>query len=470
MKPTSMFYDSTLLGQIVNGITPAAFKASGISIDSRTLQAGELYIAIKGEQQDGHRFVPQARERGAVAALVSVVQDDPLPQMVVKDTTLALGQLAQGWRLQQPNLTVIAVTGSNGKTSVKEMLRPIFATQGEVLATAGNFNNHIGLPLTLLQLQPQHRYAILEMGANHPGEIAYLAGLAKPDIALVNNVGPAHLQGFGSIEGVAAAKAEIYQALSAAGVAVINADDAFAGLMRQVAAQVPARVIGFGCQAAAEVGLDTTVPQSPQVLHLKTPQGTQQVHLPLLGQHNVMNALAASAVAVAANIGLADIKTGLEAMQAVPGRLQLRQCTVKGLLVRVIDDTYNANLASLTAALKVLAEFPGHKWVALGAMGELGEQGIALHQQAGQRIKASGVSQLFAVGELCRESVAALGENGHYFSSQAELIVAVQAALQELAQGGGTAEMMLLVKGSRSMQMEQVVQAILAIGEGKAPC
>lgn len=466
---TARFYDSTPLGQIVNGIASSEFRATGISIDTRTLQAGDLYIALQGEQQDGHQFVPQARERGAVAALVSTIQDDPLPQMVVKDTTLALGQLAQWWRLQQSNLTVIAVTGSNGKTSVKEMLRPIFATQGEVLATAGNFNNHIGLPLTLLQLQPQHRYAILEMGANHPGEIAYLAGLAKPDIAVVNNVGPAHLQGFGSIEGVAAAKAEIYQALSAAGVAVINADDAFAALMRQVAAQIPARVVGFGCQAVAEVGLDTTVASSPPLLPLKTPQGTQVVQLSLLGQHNVMNALAASAVAVAANIGLADIKTGLEAMQAVPGRLQLWSCQVKGRVVRVIDDTYNANLASLTAALAVLAAFPGQKWVALGAMGELGEHGITLHQQAGQRIKASGVSQLFAVGELCRESVAELGENGHYFVNQAELIAAIQAVLQDWPERNPDG-LTLLVKGSRSMQMERVVQAVLAIGEGTTPC
>lgn len=431
---------------------------NSVSTDSRNLRAGDLFIALHGPNFDGHAYLSQARERGAAAALVSRMLDDPLPQIVVADTRLGLGRLAAAVRAELA-IPVLAVTGSNGKTTVKEMLSAILARRGAVLATRGNLNNDIGVPLTLLRLRPEHRYAVIEMGANHPGEIAYIAGLAAPTVAVVTNAGPAHLEGFGNLEGVARAKGEIYQNLAAGGVAVINADDAYAALWRELAADC--HQISFGIDAAADVSA------SPDSIHLhmqnassvmrftlRTPDGELSIALPLPGRHNVMNALAASAAALAAGAHLNDIKEGLEAMTPVAGRLQMR-VGLRG--AHVLDDTYNANPASLQAGLDVLAACAGEKWLVLGDMGELGGDSAELHVAAGQQARAAGIDHLFAIGAQSRGAVRAFGDAQHFESVEA-LIATLRGALRP--------DVNVLVKGSRFMHMERVVEALMNGGNG----
>ena len=431
---------------------------ASVSTDSRNLRAGDLFVALRGPNFDGHAYLPQARERGAAAALVSRVSDDPLPQIVVADTRLGLGRLAAAVRAEL-SIPVLAVTGSNGKTTVKEMLSAILARRGAVLATRGNLNNDIGVPLTLLRLRPEHRYAVIEMGANHPGEIAYIAGLAAPTVAVVTNAGPAHLEGFGSLEGVARAKGELYQNLAKGGVAVINADDTYAALWRELAANC--HQISFGVQATADVSasaesIQPHMQNSSSVMQftLRTPDGERSIALPLPGRHNVMNALAASAAALAAGAHLDDIKQGLEAMTPVAGRLQLR-VGLRG--AHVIDDTYNANPASLQAGLDVLATCAGEKWLVLGDMGELGGDSAELHVKAGQQARAAGIDHLFAIGAQSCGAAQAFGDAQHFESVEA-LIVALRVGLRP--------DVNVLVKGSRFMHMERVVEALLNGGNG----
>ncbi len=431
---------------------------SSVSTDSRNLRAGDLFIALHGPNFDGHDYLAAARERGAAAALVSRLQDDALPQIVVADTRLALGRLASVCRAELA-IPVLAVTGSNGKTTVKEMLAAILARRGAVLATRGNLNNDIGVPLTLLRLRPEHRYAVIEMGANHPGEIDYVAGLTAPTVALVTNAGPAHLEGFGSLEGVARAKGEIYQNLAAGGVAVINADDTYAGLWRELAADH--HQISFGLRADADVNapadsIQLHMHNSSCVMHfvMRTPDGELELALPLPGRHNVMNALAASAAALAAGAHLNDIKEGLEAMTAVAGRLHMR-IGLRG--AHVLDDTYNANPASLQAGLDVLAACTGEKWLVLGDMGELGNDTAGLHVRAGEQARAAGIDRLFAIGEQSRGAARAFGVAQHFDSIEA-LIAALRGTLH--------AGVSVLVKGSRFMHMERVVEALLNGGNG----
>ncbi len=426
---------------------------SSVSTDSRNLRAGDLFIALAGPNFDGHDYLAAAREHGAAAALVSRAQDDALAQIVVADTRLALGSLASVCRAGLA-IPVLAVTGSNGKTTVKEMLAAILARRGAMLATRGNLNNDIGVPLTLLRLRPEHRYAVIEMGANHPGEIAYVAGLAAPTVAVVTNAGPAHLEGFGSLEGVARAKGEIYQNLAAGGVAVINSDDAYAGMWRELAAGH--HQISFGLRADADVNapvesirMDMHNSSSVMRFLLRTPNGEVQLALPLPGRHNVMNALAASAAALAAGAHLDDIKEGLEAIVPVAGRLQMR-IGLRG--AHVLDDTYNANPASLQAGLEVLAACAGEKWLVLGDMGELGSDAADLHEQAGRQARAAGIDQLFAIGVQSRRAAQTFGA-ARYFDSIDALIAALRGALH--------AGVSVLVKGSRFMHMERVVEALL---------
>ena len=349
-------------------------RFASVSTDTRSIAPGDLYVALRGPNFDGHEFVAQAAQKGAVGAMVEHPLDLELSQLRVADTRAGLGILAGAWR-QAFSVPLVAVTGSNGKTTVKEMLAAILSRRGRVLATLGNLNNDIGMPLTLLRLQDED-YAVIELGASGPGEIGYLSGIARPDVVVLNNVGKAHLEGFGSLEGIARAKAEIISGLSAEGVVVLNGDDRWAELWRELAGGH--RVLSFGLETAVDVSAD------PRQLHthwdqqgfrcrfdMCTPQGEVAVDLALAGRHNLMNALAAAAAALALGAGLEDIREGLVGIQPVRGRLQTR-IGANGL--RVIDDTYNANPDSVVAAIEVLITAPGRRWLILGDLAELGPE------------------------------------------------------------------------------------------------
>jgi UDP-N-acetylmuramoyl-tripeptide--D-alanyl-D-alanine ligase len=429
----------------------------GISTDSRKLRSGELYVALSGERFDGHQFVEPAARQGAVAAVVERQLDSAMAQVIVPDALRALQVYASHWR-NRFDIPVIGVTGSNGKTTTKEMLSAICSQRGPVLATLGNLNNHIGVPLTLLRLRAEHQSAVIEMGANHQGEIAQLTRLAQPGVAVITQAGLAHIEGFGGREGIARGKGEIFAGLSANGLAVINADDDYADMWRQLAAHC--QQLSFGLDAVADVtahaireisyGGDEHIE-----FELETPQGSAQVSLPMLGRHNVMNALAAAACALGAGFLPAEIARGLGAMRSVSGRL-VRRDAIQG--AHVIDDTYNANPTSLAAALDLLARLPTRRWLVLGDMGELGAESSEWHRKAGEWARARDVERLFAVGPLSRDAVKAFGEGAEHFTSHTELTVALASELR--------AGITVLVKGSRSMHMEQVVQALLVPTSG----
>ncbi len=427
-------------------------QLDGVSTDTRHIQTGELFIALSGPNFDGNTFAEAAMQAGAAACLLEKDMGVS-PALIVDDAHQALGLLAQHWR-KQFTLPLIAVTGSNGKTTVKEMLARIFAQKGKVLATRGNFNNDIGMPLTLLRLNQAHDYAVIEMGANHAGEIEYLSQLASPDVALITNAASAHLAGFGSLEGVAQAKAEIYSGLSEEGCAVINADDPFASLWQQKikTKNNDQTCLDFGIENKAAV--QASWPPVDGQVRVTTVNGNFDLRLPLLGQHNLMNALAATAAAIGAGVDLDSIRIGLETMQAVPGRLQLK----KGIAdSRIIDDTYNANPASMKAALAVLESFSGRHFLALGDMGELGENEIALHAQVGEQARAAGVQRLYTLGVLARNAVSVFDHCAQSFDSHDGLIDRLREDLAD--------DVTLLVKGSRRMQMEKIVHALSVDGE-----
>lgn len=421
-----------------------------VGIDTRTLAAGSLYVAIEGKNFDGHDFISQAQDAGAGAVMVARPVETSLPQIVVADTRIALAELAGFWR-RSLAIKVAGVTGSNGKTTVKEMIAAIFSSQAETLATRGNLNNDIGVPLTLLELTEKHRYAVIEMGANHPGEIGYTSRYARADVSVITNVGPAHIEGFGDIHGVAKTKGEIIESLGEQGVAVLNRDDPFYSYWIEVAGS--RKTVSFGLSVSADVraeNIDRGFRQSQFVSHfdLKTQAGNIAVELKLAGEHNIRNALAASAVALQFGIGLDDIKRSLEQLNPVIGRMQ-PLLGRKGNIV--IDDTYNANPASLEAALNTVNG--DSVWVVLGAFGELGEHSAALHRDMGTMIKNKSVQRLFATGELARHAVNAFGEGGQFFDHQEQLIN----ALNDSISGKET----LLVKGSRAQKMENVVAALV---------
>lgn len=445
-------------------IVGADVEFNSVSIDTRTLQPGALFVALQGPNFDGHDFVGVARQQGAVAAMVHRPVSQILPAIEVADTRLALGRLAAAWR-SRCDIPVVAVTGSNGKTTVKEMIAGILARRGDVLATQGNLNNDIGVPLTLLGLRDRHRYAVIEMGANHPGEIDYVAGLTHPTIGVVTNAGAAHLEGFGSVEGVARAKGELFQILDADGVAVLNADDRFAALWAKFIGG--RKTMRFGLEQAADVSV---LPGSEQMVigdalsmyfTLCTPVGDIPIRMHLCGRHNVINACAAAAATLPLGVAIGEIQQGLASLQAVKGRLQLKVVTPG---VRFLDDTYNANPTSLRAALEVLALAPGKKILVLGDMGELGTGAEELHGKMGEEARASGVEQLFTVGELTRFTARCFGVGAQHFATQVELI----AALRALLFGTSSQDAMILVKGSRRMQMERVVTELLSGGDDEA--
>jgi len=419
----------------------------GGSTDSRNLRPGELFIALRGPRFDGHAFIGQAQANGAVAVMADHPVEVKLPRIEVDDTRIGLGRIAAVWRTRF-ELPLVAVTGSNGKTTVKEMLATILKQQGSVLATAGNLNNDIGVPLTLLRLRQGHQAAVIEMGASHAGEIAWLTKLACPDVAVITNAAAAHLEGFGSIQGVAEAKGEIYSGLNSQGSAVINADDVYADLWREL--NRGRDIVTFGLRQKADVSAVWEGDVSGSHMILQTPQGNIELRLHLVGMHNVMNALAATAAALAVRVELPQIKAGLEMVTPVPGRLEGKQ-GISGS--SIIDDSYNANPASLGAALKVLSMADGERFLVLGDMSELGMDTVQLHEQIGRQVREEGVDRLYAVGELSRATVRVFGRGGRHFSSREELIAALREDLNK--------ERTLLVKGSRTMQMEQVVAALL---------
>ncbi len=432
---------------------------SAVSSDSRKLFQGDLFVALRGEHFDGFEFVEQAAKGGAAAAMVNAdsmqktvrgkkLTGAVIPLLAVEDTRLALGQLAAHWR-KQFTIPLIAITGSNGKTTVKEMLASILRTAAgsddAVLATAGNLNNDIGLPLTLLKMGRQHRYAVIEMGMNHPGEIDYLTHIACPDMALVNNAGIAHLEGVGTVEAVARAKGEIFAGLQANGTAIINADDESAPLWRSLVGAHP--LLEFGLDQHADVSGRWHPKGFGLQIEVRTPQGNFTTDLQVPGEHNACNALAATAAAIGLNIPLEAIASGLERFGGVSGRMQRKPARNGAVL---IDDTYNANPASLNAAIGVLAMAAGKRVLVLGDMGELGEKAGAFHAETGKAVRDAGIERLFTLGALSANAAKEFGSGARHFENIEDL----QGALEKELDDNTT----VLVKGSRFMKMERVVK------------
>jgi UDP-N-acetylmuramoyl-tripeptide--D-alanyl-D-alanine ligase len=424
----------------------------GVSTDTRTLRAGDLFVALRGERYDGHEFLAQAKAAGACAAIVDGAYrgEYPMPVAIVDDTRRALGALARGWRARfSPAL--VAVAGSNGKTTVKEMLASILrshAGEDGVLFTKGNLNNDIGVPLTILGLRKEHRCGVIELGMNHKGEIAYLAGIAAPTVALVNNAQREHLEFMNSVQEVAAENAAVYDALPKDGVAVVNADDAQAAYFRQRAAGL--RVVDFGIEKPAAVSGGYALRPLTSEITISTPGGSAQTTLAIPGIHNVRNALAAAACAFSIQISPGKIAEGLTAFRPYTGRLQVKQAKGGATL---IDDTYNANPDSVRAAIDVLAACPGPTALVLGDMGEVGAQGAEFHREVGLYALSKHITSLYALGEASRHAVEAFGAGARHFDTVDKLVPSV-------------AGKSILVKGSRFMKMERVVAALTGVPQG----
>jgi len=422
-------------------------RFDGVSTDSRSIQNGELFVALSGPNFDGNKFVSQARAKGAAGAVVSSIAKEDVTQIAVEDTRVALGQLGAAWR-EIHSLTVIGVTGSNGKTTLKEMLASCLSSVAPTLATQGNLNNDIGMPLMMSRIDESHQFAVLEMGANHAGEIAYLTSLAKPDVVVITNAAAAHLEGFGSIEGVARAKAEILQGETRPTIAVLNADDEYYSYWMSHVEGVD--VLSFGLNEDADIRADqieTDKGQTHFTLHLLDTK--LELTLPLAGAHNVRNACAAAAVATALDVQPEIIKEALESVNPVAGRMQPLDGKNGATL---FDDSYNANPLSVIVAAEFLASLPGEGWFVLGDMFELGEDAETIHHDVGESIHRAGIDRLFTFGELSREAASGFGEGAASFDSIDNLIASLSAGL--------AGEVNLLVKGSRGMRMERVVDAL----------
>lgn len=427
-----------------------------IHTDTRSLRPGDLFVALKGAHFDAHDFLPNARAKGAVAAIAQhgLAQAD-LPGIEVADTRLALGQIGAAWR-SQFSLPLIAVTGSNGKTTVTQMIAAILrAWKSEAaFATEGNLNNDIGVPLTLLRLRAAHEAGVVELGMNHPGEIAYLADLVRPTVALVNNAQREHLEFMATVQAVALENGSVLATLDASGTAVFPADDAYTGVWRGLAGARP--VMTFALEGPADVTGSAKWNGDGWRVEARTPSGPLMFALHVAGRHNVKNALAATACALAAGVPPAFISAGLSAFMPVKGRSRALSVPLPGRTVTLVDDTYNANPDSMQAALQVLAELPGPRLLVMGDMGEVGSQGPQFHSEAGRNARALGIEKLFTLGEQSQGAGNAFGESRH-FTGMAELISAVVDELPHVAS--------VLVKGSRFMKMERVVQAVMAAGD-----
>jgi len=427
-----------------------------VTTDTRKVVKGSLFVALVGERFDAHNFADEAIANGAVALLVNKPLPVGVPQVVVADTRIAFGQIA-AWVRQQSNVRVVGLTGSSGKTSVKEMTAAILRQCGETLYTAGNLNNDIGVPMTLLRLTDHHDYAVIEMGANHQGEIAYTTSLVRPEAALVNNLSAAHLEGFGSLAGVAKAKGEIFGGLPVHGTAIVNADsNDLANWQHQFGDKTLWRFSPHPMADAEFRASEIVLRADATLFTLHTPRGDVAIELPLPGRHNVANALAAAALALAIDAPLSAIQAGLKTLQPVPGRLFPIRLSASKLL---LDDSYNANVGSMTAAAQVLGDMPGYRVMVVGDMAELGDEAEACHRQVGEAAKAAGVDCVLSVGELSQ----LIGESsgrGEHFATKTQLIERLHALMSQHQ------DMTILIKGSRSAAMEQVVQSL----QEKATC
>lgn len=438
------------LAAVLSGeLSGADLNIDAVTTDTRKVTPGCLFVALKGERFDAHDFVQQAKEGGAAALLVSRRLDIDLPQLVVKDTRLAFGELA-AWVRQQVPARVVALTGSSGKTSVKEMTAAILSECGNTLYTAGNLNNDIGVPMTLLRLTDEHQYAVIELGANHQGEIAWTVGLTRPEAALVNNLAAAHLEGFGSLSGVAKAKGEIFAGLPLNGVAILNADNN--DWLNWQSTIGERKTWRFSPNAANSdfTATNIHVTSHGTEFTLQTPTGNVDVLLPLPGRHNIANALAATALAMAVGAPLSAVKTGLASLQAVPGRLFPIPLGTNQLL---LDDSYNANVGSMTAAAQVLSEMPGYRVMVVGDMAELGDESDACHVQVGEAAKAAGIDRVLSVGKISH-LISDTSDAGEHFADKASLVKRLKALIDEQQ------IITILVKGSRSAAMEEVVHAL----------
>ncbi|HHS99565.1 MAG TPA: UDP-N-acetylmuramoyl-tripeptide--D-alanyl-D-alanine ligase [Thiomicrospira sp.] len=473
MKDSAMFswtleqLSESTNGDIVGPLSEMeSISFTSISTDTRTLEPGALYIAIKGENFDGHAFIEKAVQQGAVAVLVSEDVDTIVPGVLVDDTRIALGEFARWHRLQMPVKTLVAVTGSNGKTTIKTLRNAIFSLAGKTLATEGNLNNDFGVPRTLLNLRPEHEFAIIEMGANHPKEISYLTALALPDIAIINNASGAHLEGFGSLQGVINTKGEIFQGLNKTdslrpGVAIINTDSpGYEDWLKSLEELAVKNIIKFGTDSKADIQLSNFKVLDTQTsgieFTLDFAEKTQQIQMPVLGFHNAMNAAACVAVATAAELSWGVIEAGLKSFSGVPGRLQKTAISTGWL----IDDSYNANPESVKAGIDALVSLPGLAILCLGAMAEIGEGSLSAHQEIAEFAREKNVSRLYVYGEDTRVMPEKFGENATFFTHHDELAQALIDYLKEAEKEGEKVN--VLVKGSRSARMEKVSQQVLA--------
>jgi UDP-N-acetylmuramoyl-tripeptide--D-alanyl-D-alanine ligase len=440
-------------GQLLNCSDPS-LTICNVSTDTRTVTNGALFLALLGERFDAHQFVAQAITNGAVVAVVSrPLADVAIPQILVADTRVALGQIS-AWVRKQLDLQIVAITGSCGKTTLKEMCAAILQQVAPVLATQGNLNNEIGVPQTLLRLTPAERYAVVELGANHPGEIAWTTSLVKPDVAVINNVAAAHLAGFGSLRGVAVAKTEIFGGLSASGTAVLNADSEFYDWWREI---LSVRTVSFGLQNSKADFRAENVKQDEQGIAsftLCTPDGQIDIQLPIPGLHNVSNALAAAAVTTSLGLSLVQVKSGLANMQPVKGRFCVQKLSDD---LTVIDDTYNASVQSVMAAIDTLSVMPGYRVFAFGDMGEMGADAVNLHRQIGEHARLRKLDAVLTVGDLSRH--AADAASGQHFTDKESLCQALKTLMQQQR------PMTILAKGARSARMEEVVAFVKSCEE-----
>nr|WP_314985559.1 UDP-N-acetylmuramoyl-tripeptide--D-alanyl-D-alanine ligase [uncultured Pantoea sp.] len=446
MIPVSLKTLAEISGGMLHG---SDLTLSDVTTDTRKVTAGSLFVALVGERFDAHDFAEDAISRGAQALLVSKHLPVAVPQVVVEDTRIAFGRLG-GWVRQQSTARVVALTGSSGKTSVKEMTAAILRQCGETLYTAGNLNNDYGVPMTLLRLTTEHQYAVIELGANHQGEIAYTTDLVKPESALVNNLAAAHLEGFGSLAGVAKAKGEIFQGLPANGIAILN-EESNDWPNWQTTLQ-DKTVWRFSPQAEEcdFTARDIRIAQDGTHFVMKTPRGEAEIVLPLPGRHNIANALAAAALALSVDAPLSAVRQGLKDLQSVPGRLFPVRLSAHQLL---LDDSYNANVGSMTAAVQVLSEMPGYQVLVAGDMAELGDETEKCHREIGEAARDAGIDCVLSCGKFSH-LISESSEVGEHFSDKTALTERLRQLLSEHS------EITVLIKGSRSAAMEQVVQSL----------
>ena len=427
-----------------------ALTFTEVTTDTRKVTSGSLFVALIGERFDAHDFISDAIAAGAAALLVSKPLPVDIPQVVVHDTRIAFGQLA-AWVRQQVPAKIVALTGSSGKTSVKEMTAAILKQCGNTLYTAGNLNNDIGVPMTLLRLTPEHQYAVIELGANHQGEIAYTTAMVRPEAALVNNLAAAHLEGFGSLAGVAKAKGEIFEGLPENGIAILNEEsNDWPHWQANLTGKTVWRFAPQGGEEVEFFATDIQVTGEGTAFRLHSPQGEADIRLPLPGRHNVANALAATALALAAGAPLSAVQHGLTLLQPVPGRLYPIRLSEHQ---RLLDDSYNANVGSMTAAAQVLGEMPGYRIMVAGDMAELGDEAEQCHRSVGIAAKNAGIDKVISVGHLSR-FISQESADGEHFTHKPAAIARLKTLLSEHQ------EVTILIKGSRSAAMEEVVQQL----------